>query len=125
VLAPAHRLTRHREFVAVMRSGARAGRTRVVVHTLRNPPLALDKIGAPSTRVGLIVSKSVGGSVVRHSVSRKLRHVMRGFVPVLPDGTQVVLRALPPAATSSSAELEVDIRSALRKLGFPASSRAA
>jgi len=123
VLAPAHRLTRHSEFAAVMRSGARAGRTRVVVHTLRNPPL--DKSGAPSTRVGLIVSKSVGGSVVRHSVSRRLRHVMRGFVPALPDGTQVVLRALPPAATSSSAELEVDIRSGLRKLGFPASSRAA
>lgn len=96
-----------------MREGKRAGRRRVVVHVM---------VGAgtnhyPASRVGLVVSKAVGGSVVRHSVSRKLRHVMRPVVTELPTGTHVVLRALGAAATATSAELDADIRSALVKLG--------
>jgi len=65
-----------------------------------------------------VVSKSVGGSVVRHRVSRKLRHVMRDVVPSLPPGTLLVLRALSVAATATSGELEADISAALHKLGF-------
>ena len=103
----------------MMRQGRRAGRPRVVVHTLRGAQTAdAPPVESAASRVGLIVSKSVGGSVVRHRVSRRLRHVMRPVVPMLPADTLVVLRALAPASTATSAELDLDIRSALRKLGF-------
>jgi ribonuclease P protein component len=67
--------------------------------------------------VGLVVSKAVGNAVVRHRVSRRLRHVVGPLVPRLATGTAVVLRALPAAATATSAELAADVGSALRRLG--------
>jgi len=59
-------------------------------------------------RVGLAVSKAVGGSVVRHRVARKLRHVVAVHVEQLPDGCSMVIRALPAAATATSSELVDD-----------------
>lgn len=41
---------------------------------------------------------------------------MVALLPQLPEGTDVVLRALPDAATASSAELEVDVRAGLGRL---------
>lgn len=115
MLPAAHRLSHRSEFSAVMRGGRRAGRSRLVVHALRRG----DESEQLPSRVGLVVSKAVGGSVVRHRVSRKLRHVMQPVVTSLPPGTDVVLRAHPAAATASSSELEQDVRAGLRKLGFP------
>ena len=120
-------------FLMTVREGRRAGRPHVVVH-VRREPAVLDaefNLSAPSgvtargqgvvvrgrsARVGLIVSKAVGSAVVRHHVSRKLRAVMAPLVPLLPGGVAVVLRALPAAATASSADLTADVVSALRRL---------
>ncbi|SDP75921.1 ribonuclease P protein component [Actinopolyspora xinjiangensis] len=71
------------------------------------------------TRVGFVVSKAVGNAVVRHRVARQLRHLMRDRLPALPPGTMVVIRALPPAAAATSAELGRDIDKAARKLRLP------
>jgi ribonuclease P protein component len=68
--------------------------------------------------VGFVVSKAVGNSVVRHRVSRRLRHQMAERLGQLPVGAAVVVRALPPAATASSAELGKDLDAALRRLGL-------
>jgi ribonuclease P protein component len=68
------------------------------------------------TRVGLSVGKAVGNSVIRHSVSRKLRHVARPHLVELPTGTQIVLRALPAASAASSEQLEADLLEALVEL---------
>jgi ribonuclease P protein component len=54
--------------------------------------------------------------VVRHSVSRKLRHVSAPHLAAMPAGTQLVIRALPAAAGASSAELDADISAALIEL---------
>ncbi|MBB4969286.1 ribonuclease P protein component [Saccharothrix violaceirubra] len=70
---------------------------------------------APS-KVGFVVSKAVGNSVVRHRVSRRLRHVLRDRILRLPEGTSLVVRALAPAATASSADLAQDFDAALRKV---------
>jgi ribonuclease P protein component len=59
------------------------------------------------------VSKAVGGSVVRHAVTRRLRHLTAPRLEALPAGASVVVRALPPAAQASSAELAVDLDGAL------------
>jgi ribonuclease P protein component len=78
-------------------------------------------------RVGFVVGKAVGGSVVRHRVQRRLRHLMRTRLGSLPAGALVVVRALPAAACASSAVLARDLDAALdaviqaarRKLGGP------
>lgn len=67
-------------------------------------------------RAGLVVSKSVGGSVVRHRVSRRLRHLLAARLPQLPAGSRLVVRATPAAAAASSAELGADLDRALARL---------
>lgn len=66
-------------------------------------------------RFGLIVSKAVGTAVVRHRVARRLRHICAPLTAVLPADADIVIRALPGAAAASSAELDRQLRAALRK----------
>ncbi|WP_081915317.1 ribonuclease P protein component [Saccharothrix sp. NRRL B-16314] len=68
------------------------------------------------SKVGFVVSKAVGNSVVRHQVSRRLRHVVRDRLDRLPPGTSLVVRALAPSAEASSAELGRDLDAALHKV---------
>ena len=70
--------------------------------------------------VGFIVGKSVGGSVVRHRTSRRLRAVDEPHAWIAcPSGSATVVRALPPAARASSAELAADIDAALARVIDP------
>lgn len=100
-----------------MRSGARSGRRRLVVHVLTDDP------AGTSARAGFVVSKSVGNAVIRHRVTRRLRHLVAARLGTLPRGTTLVVRALPPAASASSAELGKDLDRALRKLGLGSAER--
>lgn len=52
--------------------------------------------------------------MVRNRVKRRLRHLARGRVELLPAGSLLVIRALPPAADASSAELGASLDHALR-----------
>jgi ribonuclease P protein component len=67
-------------------------------------------------RCGFVVSKAVGSAAARNSVKRRLRHLMREKMSLLPEGSLVVVRALPAAAGSSSHALGVDLDSALVRL---------
>jgi len=67
-------------------------------------------------RIGFVVSKAVGNSVVRHRVARRLRHVVRDRLGTVRPGCTLVVRALPSAATAASVELGGDIDSAFRRL---------
>lgn len=100
-------MKRRTEFDAVVRRGRRAGRGSLVAH-----------VGADGdeVRVGFVVSRAVGGSVVRHRVQRRLRHLVRPRLAVLRPGTRLVVRALPPAASATSAELAVDLDVLLHRL---------
>ncbi|MFB9906593.1 ribonuclease P protein component [Allokutzneria oryzae] len=129
MLPAVSRLTRRQDFGLVMRRGRRSGRSRLVVHALVPAPEqevsmagSVDAIqptpdGALPSRVGFVVSKAVGNSVVRHRVSRRLRHLLGPRLAELPAGSQLVVRALAPAADATSAELAADLDAALRKLG--------
>jgi ribonuclease P protein component len=103
-------MRRSDEFTSVVRGGTRTRRGNLVVHF--TPDLAAN--GAP--RVGLIVGKSVGGSVVRHRVTRRLRAQLVSWLSALPAGSGVVVRALPGAATATSTQLGADLDAALLKL---------
>jgi ribonuclease P protein component len=67
-------------------------------------------------RAGLVVSKAVGGSVVRTRVSRRLRHQLRPLLTELPAGTRLVVRAAPAAAAAPSAAIEQELRAAVDRL---------
>lgn len=109
MLPKAHKLTSSADFRRAMRKGGRAGSATMVVHVTARTGTALT--GGP--RFGLVVSKQVGNAVTRHAVSRKLRHMCLGGVDKLERSHDVVIRALPPAATATSAQLARDFDSAL------------
>lgn len=75
--------------------------------------------GAPTPRVGFVVGRTVGGSVVRHRVVRRLRHLVRDRLDRLPAGSLTVVRALPPAREADSAALGRDLDAALGRLLTP------
>jgi ribonuclease P protein component len=115
VLPSAARLTRSDDFRLVTRQGRRAGGSRIVVHALTSGSADVVQTTSPA-RVGFVVSKAVGNSVVRHRVTRRLRHVVRDRLGTLPEGSSLIVRALPTAAEASSAELRQDFDAALRRL---------
>ena len=45
-------------------------------------------------KIGFIVNRSVGGSVTRHLVTRKLRHDFASYIDKLPKNTMLVVRVL-------------------------------
>ena len=94
VLAADHRLRDSDAFRRTVSSGRRAGGAALVVHLLDDAPGA----GDAGPRVGLVVGKAVGNAVVRNRVKRRLRHLVRDHLTPLPASSDLVIRALPPAA---------------------------
>ncbi|WP_188542817.1 ribonuclease P protein component [Rhodococcoides trifolii] len=110
------RLHRSSEFSDTVRHGRRTGRRDVVVHVrIRDDASTL--VSPVGARFGLVINKAVGPAVIRHRVARRLRHVCSSLVPLVSTDVDVVLRALPGSATATSAELERQVASGLRKLG--------
>lgn len=105
------RVNRPADFRRVMRRGRKSGRRRLVVHIHGGE-------GVAPARAGLVVGRAVGSAVVRHRVSRRLRHLLAGRLDALPPGSDLVVRAQPPAADADSAELGADLDAALRRLGL-------
>ncbi len=68
-------------------------------------------------RVGFVVSKAVGSAVVRNTVKRRLRALVRERLELLPDAGLAVVRANPASASASSQLLARDLDSALVALG--------
>jgi ribonuclease P protein component len=118
MLAADHRLRDSDAFRRTVRSGRRAGGAALVVHLLGADG---DRPAAPA-RVGFVVNKAVGNAVVRNRVRRRLRHVVKGYLSTLAAGSELVVRALPAAATRSSAELDVELGRCLQRVRPGASS---
>ena len=69
-----------------------------------------------AARFGFIISKQVGTAVVRNTVRRRLKAVCAEALQRVPEGTDVVIRALPASATASFAELRADVDRCLSRL---------
>ena len=131
MLPAEHRLRRQADFSEVVRRGRRASRPLLTVHVLTGTP-SIDTPhpgtpadGAPAvTRAGLVVSKGVGGSVVRHRTARRLRHLLRDRLELLPPGSRLVVRASPAAGQATSALLAADLDAALGSVRRPRAVRA-
>jgi ribonuclease P protein component len=95
-----HRLSRSRDFDAVYRHGRSVSTRFLVLYWF-----ARDDEGEP--RLGLAVPKSVGTSVVRNRIKRRLREHWRSRLERIPRGRDYVLivrPGLPEAAESRGAE---------------------
>ena len=103
MLPAPHRLRDRADFATTVRgrNGARAGSRLLVVHAARTDARA----GCPP-RVGFVVSRAVGGAVVRNRVKRRLRALAAARVRALPSGVDLVVRANPAAADAASSQLE-------------------
>jgi ribonuclease P protein component len=121
VLAAAHRLRRRADFAATIRGGRRVARGALVVHLAVGPPMdgsvrnVADRVrtGQSGPWAGFVVSRAVGGAVVRNLVKRRLRDLVGQRLDQLPDGTTLVVRALPTAASRHYADLAADLDAAL------------
>lgn len=109
MLPARHRLRRRADFRAAARGGRRAGRHLLVVHVYRS-----DTILPP--KVGFVVGRSVGSAVVRNTVRRRLRHIIKERLGNVPTGAVVIVRALPMSASASSAELGAELDALLERL---------
>lgn len=107
MLAAANRMRSSEEFSDTIRHGQRSGNKILVIHVMTDA-----YTNEADRKVGFVVAKNVGNSVVRHRVYRRLRHVVRELLPAL-RVRSLVVRAQPAAAQASSAELR---RALLREL---------
>lgn len=112
MLPAVNRMRSSVDFAAAIRRGRRAGRHTVVVHYRQG---SSDAVPA---RVGLVVSKAVGGSVVRNRVKRRIRHLMADRLASLAPGSLLVVRAN-PASSEPSERLGRDLDSALAAVMKP------
>ncbi|MFF0446123.1 ribonuclease P protein component [Streptomyces sp. NPDC004609] len=117
MLPTENRLRRREDFATAVRRGRRAGRPSLVVHLHSgSPDPHASGESAPPTCAGFVVSKAVGGAVVRNQVKRRLRHLIRDRLAELPPGSLVVVRALPGAGDADHAQLARDLDAALQRL---------
>ena len=89
MLPKQNRLTSTKDFQNVTKTGVRVYSDIAVIYALANPT------SQKNSEVGLIVSKVVGNSVVRHKVSRHIRNVVKDLLETIPGNIQIVIRALP------------------------------
>ena len=87
MLPAKNRLRTSKDFALTTKTGVRATSLSLVVYLRTSTDLA-------NPQVGLIVNKSVGGSVTRHRVSRQLRHLISSHLASLPKNSQLVIRVL-------------------------------
>ncbi|WP_460783920.1 ribonuclease P protein component [Microbacterium tumbae] len=94
----------------MVRRGARCGGSRLVVSMLKTAETER------AARFGFIISKQVGTAVIRNTVRRRLKAVCAELIAEVPQGTDVVIRALPASATASFADLHADVTRCIGRL---------
>ena len=106
MLAKTARISNSADFAKATKSGLRSTTNSLVGY------LHLSNSNQPAC-CGLIINKSVGNSVVRHRVARKIRHIIAENLTTLPTGSLFVIRALP---ASNGADLKFEATELISKL---------
>ncbi len=82
-------------------------------------PSVLTDVDTPADlppRIGFVVSKAVGGAVVRNRTKRVLRHLVAARIPRIPVGIDLVVRANPAATGATTAQLGTELDRLLGKV---------
>lgn len=85
------------DFARVTKSGRRTTTDSLIAYLLLNQSNSgsnLNHKKDDSPKLGLIISKSVGNSVVRHRIARQIRHASFNYLSLLPTGSLLVIRAM-------------------------------
>ena len=94
MLPAKNRLRTSKDFALTTKTGFRATSLSLVVYLKTNSTIQTNASNSSAPLVGLIVNKSVGGSVVRHRVSRQLRHLAATQISNIPSDSRLVIRVL-------------------------------
>ena len=116
----AGRLSRSAEFDRVFRQGRSFGNRHLVLHVFPRPGAEADRV-----RIGLSVSRKVGGAVVRNKVKRLLREAWAVVGDRVPDDHDVVVVARPEARDLAEREGLAGVQAALAELVEKAARREA
>lgn len=103
------RLSRSAEFERVYRHGRSSANRHLVLYSFPNS-------ATERPRLGLSVSRKVGGAVERNLVKRLLREAFHGIEDKLGDGQDVVLVARPPVSELAEREGLEGVGAALGEL---------
>ena len=115
MLPSAHRMRRRSDFALAVKSGQRAAGRLLVLHGSAARP-DVEGVDRLNCLVGFVVPRSVGNSVVRNRVQRRIRHLLATHPYLMPAGSALVVRVLPAASTASSSELESELESLMARL---------
>ncbi len=115
MLARHLRLRSPQEFQAVWQQGERWPGRLLSLSVMAN--------NLANNRYGLVVSKRVGGAVVRNRVKRRLRAAIREWFPPLATGYDIVIITHPPASQAPYIELEAELGRLLRRAGLLMANR--
>jgi ribonuclease P protein component len=108
VLKRANRVVTAGDFRSTVRTGRRVATPHALLYVAQREH-------GDATRVGFIVSKSVGNAVTRNLVTRRLRAIGRDVVVLTPVGTDLVIRALPGSPGVSWTTLQSEILNGLER----------
>lgn len=96
------RLLVRREFLAAQASGARVHTPHFVLIVARGP------IGAAPSRLGVTVTRKVGGAVQRNRTKRVVREAFRLDRALVPDGVDLLVIAKGGAPTLGLADVQAE-----------------
>ena len=102
------RLTASSDFARATKSGIRVTTEHFVGYLYISPVT-----NNASAKCGLIINKTIGGSVKRHRLARKVRHAVSPHIVELPLGSLFVVRAL---KQSDDKNVTAEISTLIQKL---------
>lgn len=108
VLARANRIVSATDYRGLVRAGRKARGPLLLAYGRRSG-------GTDPLRVGVIVARNVGNAVVRNRVRRRIKAVGWDLARQV-DGLDVVVRALPSAASAEFSAIDGELRRLVRVL---------
>lgn len=108
MLPAKYRLRRRGDVANVLSKGRKTPAGAVVIHSI--------PANQPPTQFAFVVSKKVGNSVVRHRVTRVLRHIVAEQVTSFNPPQQIVVRALSKASQIPTEVIKADFVAAVAKV---------
>lgn len=101
-------MRRRGDVANVLATGRKTPAGAVVIHSIPKP--------TEPSEFAFVVSKKVGNSVVRHRVTRVLRHIVADQATSFKPAQQVVVRALSKAASVPTETIKSDFVAAIAKV---------